>query len=119
MAPRLLDPETEPVMYLVGGLNALVALLVAFWPHLSIDEAAAMTTIATGVTTGITALATRPFDVSAITAAVTTCLVATAGFGLHFDPRQLGAIVAALTIVLALVLRQHLTPIKSPRARPS
>ena len=119
MAPRFVDPESEPVMYLIGALNALVALAVAFWPHLSIDQAAAVTTIATGVTTAITALATRPFDVSAITAAVTTCLVATAGFGLRFDPKQLGAIVAALTIVLALVLRQHVTPIKSTRARPS
>jgi hypothetical protein len=34
-------------------------------------------------------------------------------FGLHLDPTQIGAIMAAAAAILALVVRQQVTPIKS------
>jgi len=48
--------------------------------------------------------------VSSITAAVGTCLTAVAAFGLHLTADQIGATVTAISIVLALLLRQNVSP---------
>lgn len=99
----------EPAVWLYA-LNAGVALLVSYGLPLSHGQVAAVTTIATAVLTVVTALMTRPIDVSALTAAVGTGLVAAAAFGLHLSADQVGTTVAALSIVLALVLRQNVSP---------
>jgi hypothetical protein len=99
----------EPAVWLYA-LNAGVALLVAYGLPMSHGQVAAVTTIATAVLTVVTALMTRPIDVSALTAAVGTGLAAAAAFGLHLSADMVGTTVAALSIVLALVLRQNVSP---------
>lgn len=99
----------EPAV-LVYAVNAGVALLVSFGLHLSHDQVAAITTIATAVLTIATAVITRPIVVSTVTAAVGSLLTAAAAFGLHLTSDQIGATVTALSIVLALLLRQNVSP---------
>jgi hypothetical protein len=77
---------------------------------MSHDQVAAVTTIATAVLTVATAVMTRPFVVSSVTAAVGSLLTAVAAFGLHLTADQVGATVTALSIVLALLLRQNVSP---------
>lgn len=101
--------KLEPATILLG-INAVVALLVAYGMDLSKDQVQAITVIATAVLTVATAVMTRPFVVSAVTAAVGSLLAAVAAFGLHLSADQIGATVTALSIVLALLLRQNVSP---------
>jgi hypothetical protein len=100
----------EPAVYLYAA-NALVALAVAYGLPLTELQTAAVTTIATAVLTVWTAFRTRPVDVSAVTAAVGIALAAAAAFGLDLSADQTGTTVAALSIVLALVLRANVSPV--------
>jgi hypothetical protein len=99
----------EPAM-VVYCVNAAVALLVAYGLPLSDGQVGAVTVIATAATTIWTAWATRPVVVPTITGAVGTALAAVAAFGLDLTSDQIGATVTALSIVLALLLRQNVTP---------
>lgn len=106
---KVLGFSYEPATILYG-VNAAVSLLVAYGLDLSKDQVSAITVIATGLLTVITAAMTRPVVVSSITAAVGTCLTAVAAFGLHLTADQIGATVTAISIVLALLLRQNVSP---------
>lgn len=107
----------EPAIYLYA-LNSGVALLVAYGLPLNHGQVAAVTVVATAILTVITAFLTRPVDVSALTAAVGTGLVAAAAFGLHLTTDQIGSTVAALSLVLALVLRANVSPVPALSRRP-
>lgn len=102
----------EPAVWLYS-INAGVALLVAYGLPLSQGQVAAISTIATALLTVVTAVMTRPVPVSALTAAVGTGLAAAAAFGLNLSADQIGTTVAALSIVLALVLRANVSPVQS------
>ncbi|HEY9412503.1 MAG TPA: hypothetical protein VIP77_23210 [Jiangellaceae bacterium] len=104
---RIFGYEPATILY---GVNAAVALLVAYGLDLSKDQVSAITLIATALLTVATAVMTRPVVVSSVTAAVGTCLSAVAAFGLHLSADQIGASVTALSIVLALLLRQNVSP---------
>jgi len=99
----------EPAMYLYA-LNSVVALVVSFGLPLTTTQTAAIATIATGLLAAASAFLTRPIEVSAISGAVATALTATAAFGLHLSGNQIGSLVTVLSLVLALILRQNLTP---------
>lgn len=99
----------EPALYLYM-LNSAVALLVAFGLNLSATRSAAISVIATAILSIVTAALTRPVAVGSITAAVGTGLAAAAAFGLHLSPNQTATGITALSIVLALLLRQHVSP---------
>jgi hypothetical protein len=109
----------EPAV-LLYAVNAAVALLVAYGLPLNHDMVAAITVIATAVLTAATAIMTRPFVVSSLTGAFGSLLAAVAAFGLHLTANQIGTAVTALSIVLALLLRQNVSPTTAPavRARP-
>lgn len=106
----------EPAVILYG-INALVALLVAYGLPLDHGQVGAITTIATAVLAVVAAAMTQPVSVSAITGAVGTALVAAASFGLHLSANQIGATVTVLSIVLALLLRQNVSPAPALAAR--
>ncbi|TYB50222.1 hypothetical protein FXF51_56700 [Nonomuraea sp. PA05] len=99
----------EPAVW-VYAINALVAAFVAYGLPLTQVQTAAISTLATAVMAVIVAVLTRPFVVSALTGAISTGLTAMAGFGLELSQEQIGATVAALNIVLALVLRMNVSP---------
>ena len=99
----------EPAVILYA-VNAAVALLVAFGLNMSHDQVAAVTTIATAVLSIAAAALTRPVTVSGVTAGVASLLTAAAAFGLHLSGDQVGTVVTALSIGLALLLRQNVSP---------
>lgn len=107
--------EPAVIMY---GINALIALLVAYGVHLTTDQTAAITVSATAVLAIVAAMMTRPIVVSTITGAVGSLLAAVAAFGLHLTADQIGATVTALSIVLALLLRQNVSPAPIASGRP-
>jgi hypothetical protein len=107
----------EPAVILYG-LNAVVALAVSFGLPLTPGQTAAVTTIATGILTILAAATTRPVEVSAITGAVATALTAAAAFGLHLGDNQIGSAVTVLSLVLALVLRQNVSPAAGGAVQP-
>lgn len=91
-------------------VNAAVALLISFGLGLTQDQVSAIAVITTAILAGITAMMTRPVVVSALTGAVATALAAVAAFGFELSADQIGAWVTALSIVLALLLRQNVSP---------
>jgi hypothetical protein len=99
----------EPAVILYA-VNAAVALFVSFGLPLNHDMVAAITVIATAVLSGAVAVMTRPFVVSSLTAAVGSLLAAVAAFGLHLSGDQISTAVTALSIGLALLLRQNVSP---------
>ncbi|MGH3390986.1 MAG: hypothetical protein ACRDOO_19130 [Actinomadura sp.] len=99
----------EPAV-LLQAVNACVALLVAFGLGLSEPQVSAITVLATAAVSIATAVMTRPVVVSAVTGGIGTALSAVAAFGLELDAQQIGAVVTASSIVLALLLRQAVSP---------
>lgn len=114
---RIFGFEPAVIAYAV---NAAVALLVAYGLDLSQSQVEAIAVITTAILAAVAAAMTRPVVVSAITGAVATALAAIAAFGLTLNTEQIGATVTALSIVLALLLRQNVSPapaaVRSPQA---
>lgn len=108
--------KLEPAVILYG-LNAVVALLVSFGLPLDADKTGAITVFATAVLAIWTAATTRPVVVSSITGAVGTMLAAVAAFGFDLTANQIGSVVTVLSIVLALLLRQNVSPSPALAAR--
>jgi hypothetical protein len=106
----------EPALILYG-VNAGVALALAFGLfNLTTTTAAAVTVVVTAVLGLITAAITRPVSVSVITATFASGLTALGAFGLHLTASKEGALVAALSVALSLILRVHVSPVPSPAA---
>ncbi|GAA3957679.1 hypothetical protein GCM10023085_45220 [Actinomadura viridis] len=99
----------EPAV-IAYAVNAAVALLVAYGLDLSQDQVSAVSVINTAILAAVAAAMTRPVVVSTITGAAATVLAAVAAFGLELSTEQIGATVTALSIVLALLLRQNVSP---------
>jgi len=106
----------EPAV-IVYALNAAVALLVSFGLPLSHDQTGAITLVVTAVLAAVVAAMTRPVVVSTITGAAASVLTAVAAFGLHLTGDQIGTTVTALSIALALLLRQNVSPTPAARHR--
>jgi hypothetical protein len=100
----------EPAAWLYV-LQALLAFAVTV-PALGIDAemSAWIMTVANGLMAGLVAVMTRPFVVSALTGAVQTVLTGLMAFGLPWTEQQTGAAVAAMSVILALILRPNVSP---------
>lgn len=105
---NVLKTEPNEVLYC---LNALLAMLVAWGVQATPTQTGAILTIATAVITIITTAMTRPVQIALITGAATTVLTAAATFGFHLSTAQISTGVTVLSIVLALLLRQNVTPV--------
>ncbi|MBN6054499.1 hypothetical protein JYK22_21335, partial [Nonomuraea sp. RK-328] len=106
---KLFGRDPAAILY---GLQSLLAVVVAFGV-ITGDAADYTMTVANGVMALIVALTTRPFVVAAITGAAQTILTGIVAFGidgLTFSTEQQGVIIAALSAVLALLLRQNQEP---------
>lgn len=106
--------RTEPATILYG-LNAVLAAAVTFGLPLNHDQTAAAVVIATALLGLVTAFSTRPVVVSTVTAAAATIAAAAAAFGLHLSQAQIGSAIPVLSIVVALVLRQAVSPASAAR----
>lgn len=101
---------SRPVAVYLYAINAVVALLVSFGLPLDHAQVAAITTISTAVFAILTAVMTRPVDVPAISGAVAVIATAFGAFGMHLTTSQIGEGVTVLSIFLALLLHQNITP---------
>ena len=101
---------------LAGTQHVAVASgILSIW-HATPAQAGAVTTITAGVAAIVTAVAARPVVVPAVTGAVATIASAAAAFGLHLTAAQIGTALPAATMILALVLRQAITPVATLNA---
>jgi hypothetical protein len=71
----------------------------------------AIATIATAVLTFSAAVVTRPVTLSVCAAAATTALAATAAFGLHLSTDQIGEFVGLLSLLVAFLTHQAVSPV--------
>ena len=102
--------RSEPAVILYAA-SAVLTAVITFGCRATPGQAAAVATIATAAVTIITALTTRPVTIPVVTGAVATIATAAGAFGLHLTTDQIGAAVPVLSIILALVLRQNVTPV--------
>jgi hypothetical protein len=98
-----------------GGLAALLAF--AF--HVSGTQEAAITVICAGLATVYTAVMTRPVAVPLIVGSLATIATACGAFGLHLGANEIATGATILSGILALILRQNLTPSASLASNPA
>jgi uncharacterized membrane protein len=112
---KIFGYEPAAILY---GVNAAVALLVAYGLDLTQDQVSAVSVLATAILSIVVAVMTRPIVVSSITAAAATALSAVAAFGLELSAEQISTAVTAGSIVLALALRANVSPapVGAPKA---
>jgi hypothetical protein len=104
----LLSTEPAALLYAISaGLTPLVAMIL----HWSKTQTAAEATIVAALAAIITAFHARPVAIPALLGAAATIATASAAFGLKLSPDQIAAGSSALSLVLALLFRQNLTPV--------
>lgn len=99
----------EPVV-LAWVLNGGLAVLLGNVIGISTTQEAAVTTIATALVGIFAWFKTTPHAVSGLVGFISTIAVAAAAFGLHLSAAEIGAGAAILSGILALVLRQNVSP---------
>lgn len=105
---KILGREPAAILY---ALQAVLAVLVAFGVFgLTETSAAWVLVIGNGAMALVVAVVTRPFVVSALTGGVQTILTGLIAFGLPLTEVQMGAVIAALSILLGLTLRPNVVP---------
>lgn len=109
----------EPVLS-AGVAQAAIALVVALGFHLTAGQAGSVEAAAAALGALIVALTVKPFQVPALTGALTAIGTLLVAFGLHaVTPGLVSSFNAALVAILALILRQHVTPSVSLRKQPA
>jgi hypothetical protein len=105
----------EPALW-IATLAALLSIAVTFnVPGLSLNQAAAITGVLTAGAGIVTAIKTRPIAVPMFTGFVGAAVILAAAYGFHVSAESVGAIQAAVTAVLVLIARGHITPVDDPR----
>lgn len=107
--------QFEPVV-LGWVLNGGLAVLLGNVVHITSTQEAAVTTIATGAVGVYAWVSTKDHAVSGLVGTLSTIAIAASAFGLHLSSPQIGAGAAILSGILALLLRQNVTPVA---ARPA
>jgi hypothetical protein len=101
----------EPALVIGAGVSTIIIMCLGFIPHLTPTEMAAAATITTVVTAIVTAFLTQPVNVSVISGAFTTGLVAASAFGLHLKPAAIAVIGSAVIVLLNYLLREKVSPV--------
>lgn len=104
----------EPALWL-EVIKAVLVGLALITPGLSDDVQTAVMVIATALFSLLQAVATRPFQVTALTGFVQTVGMAVAAFGLDVSPDALAALVVLIGAVAALISRNQVTPVHDPQ----
>lgn len=100
----------EPALAYQTVLSVIVALVVAY-AHLNHTQNDYLTAIALAVGTLVTAFLARPVRVGVVGGAVGTILSSLVVFSVHFPRPVIGAVVAAVGLIVGSVYRTHLTPV--------
>ena len=106
---KIFEFRAEPAV-IAYVVNAAVVLLVSYGLPLSDGQVNAVTVITTALAAAVTAVMTRPIVVSTLTGTLAAVMTALAAFKLDFTDEQIGQTVAFASIVLALLLRQNVSP---------
>lgn len=106
---KILGFRAEPAV-IAYAVNAVVALLVSYGLPMSQGQVEAVAVITTALTAVVAAVMTRPVVVSGITGALATIMAALAAFDWNLTADQISNTVAVASIVLALLLRQNVSP---------
>lgn len=107
-SPRLLGRE---ISFWVGIVNALLAALLGMkWLDWSPENTALVLTAVNAVAAVIAAIATRPFPVPLLSAALVAVLTCAAGFGLDITNDQVGLWNALLVAVWSAYTRTQNSP---------
>lgn len=107
----------EPAV-IAYAVNAAVALLVSYGLPMTQGQVEAVTVITTALAAIVAAVMTRPLVVSAVTGALATIMAALAAFDWNFTADQISNTVAVASVVLALLLRQNVSPAPVAARRP-
>jgi len=107
---------TEPAM-LMTALQTALALVVSLGLGLSTDWTGGILALASAVLASIPGFLARPVKVSAITGLVTAAVTAMITFGVHVQPGLAATVNAAIVAIMAIILRQHLTPVATLKAQ--
>jgi hypothetical protein len=108
--------QNEPALSFVTIVSTIVGLLVAFF-HVSGTDAGYLTAIALGMGTIVTAILTRPVNVSMITGAAGTIFASLVVFNIHLTPVQIGALLAAVGLIVGVFIRLNVEPEIRARGR--
>lgn len=107
--------RTEPAIF-ANFLAVAATLIAAFAFTVTQNQEAAIVVISTAVITVLVSALARPVQVPLLVGAVVTGLTAAAAFGLKVQPEVLASFSAALTTVLTLMIRGHVTPLAAKPA---
>lgn len=113
---RWLSQESAVFAY---ALSAGLTAWAAFGFKAPAHDVAAVEMIGAALVSIVTALATRPVSVPVVTGAVVEIATAAGAFGLKLSAAQLGALTPVVSIVVALLLRQAVTPVVAAKKRPT
>lgn len=101
--------KQEPTL-VAWTVNGGAVSLLAFVFHLGATREAAAATIITALAAIVTALQTRPVNVSLISGIVITITTAVGAFGLHLTPAAVAMLVTLVSTGVGLLVRGHVTP---------
>ena len=108
---RLIALARDEPAVLAWAFSAAAVAWAAFGFRAPAHDVTDTALIAQAVVTILTALAARPASVPVITGAIVELLTLAGGFGLHLTSAQIGAATPLISIVVALLLRQAITPV--------
>ena len=110
--------RAEPVMTagLAAGLLSAALVLAGHlgYLHLTAAQSGAVLTAITAVAGAVAAARTRPVRVGAVTAALSALAVAAGAFGLHLPAAWIGYQMPVASLIVASLLRLHVSPKGSP-----
>lgn len=105
----------EPTIVL-QTVSALLTILVSFqFDALTADQATLIVALLSAVIGAVNAALVRPVAPAAITAVFTTGAALLAGYGLELPQEMVGAVTAAVPVLLTLLTRAQVTPAADPR----
>jgi hypothetical protein len=108
--------KTEPAL-ITGAVQVVLALLSATVVSLTAEQTGAILAVTTAVLALIAAIATRPFQVQALTGFVTAAVTLLITFGVpHVDPGIVATVNAAIVAIAPLIVRFHVTPVATLNA---
>jgi regulator of protease activity HflC (stomatin/prohibitin superfamily) len=104
------SPKLEPTV-IIQAASVLLSLLTVFGFYVfDQDQTWAILNFITVGLTLINGLSVRPFKWVLVTAVVQALIILVMQFGLEITPEQQAAVLAAVTVIGAIFIRQSVTP---------
>ncbi len=109
--------KSEPAL-ITGAVQAILALVIAVGVNLTAVQSGSILAATTAGLAAIAAMATRPVQVPALTGLITAVVTLLAAFGVNrIQPGVVTTLNGVIVAIMALALRQHVTPVVTLNAR--